>query len=540
MSGPEFRVVIGANFGDEGKGATVDWLAREAHSRGRRVTVARYSGGCQAGHTVVTPGGARHVFCHIGSGAFVPDAETFLMRNFVVNPLMFQREFTALHETIQAYGLSQGPDHKHRVLVDSRCRVTTPFDMLINQWHARSRGAYDTCGMGLNETKQRSHDPRFILKVSDLPYKNRYEERMRLIREVWVPGRMAELGISHDDESLAELAIDWESRFEESVQFFCDNVLFANQNQVTERTIGTLGTWIFESSQGLGLDAKIGKFPFVTHSTVGLKVVEKFLGGLTGDKDSMWEVPVYFCTRGYLTRHGDGPMYESTPKTLEHGFTVQDPTNQPNDWQGEMRTGPLDLEEMEARIDAAYSQLSGDGYLEFEPRLSLTHADMAGKEIRWFLGREEVVGTIEELLRDLREKVVYSFPPNDLVWYGPSSKHARPGNEVPAPEEVAPEDVHGLNAAILDSVTAPNPEPKTEEEERLPAVEAMSQEELDTILGKKKASGKKASLSFVDDFGSYSSRDVELLRKLREYRDRLSREMREVRVDGLNIGKIQW
>ncbi len=70
------RVVIGAQFGDEGKGQVV---AGEAAATGDDGIVVRYNGGAQAGHTVVTPDGRRHVFSHVGSGAFSGTA-SFLSR----------------------------------------------------------------------------------------------------------------------------------------------------------------------------------------------------------------------------------------------------------------------------------------------------------------------------------------------------------------------------------------------------------------------------------------------------------------------------
>lgn len=56
--------VIGANYGDEGKGLVTDALSHND------TTVVRFNGGGQAGHTVVTPDGRRHVFKHIGAGSF--------------------------------------------------------------------------------------------------------------------------------------------------------------------------------------------------------------------------------------------------------------------------------------------------------------------------------------------------------------------------------------------------------------------------------------------------------------------------------------
>src|ERR1700730_14751416 len=91
MTSRSAKVVIGANFGDEGKGLAVDALA----ARMTRPIVIRFNGGAQAGHTVTTPDGRRHVFSHVGAGAFL-DAPTFLSRFFVVQPGVFAREAAEL------------------------------------------------------------------------------------------------------------------------------------------------------------------------------------------------------------------------------------------------------------------------------------------------------------------------------------------------------------------------------------------------------------------------------------------------------------
>jgi adenylosuccinate synthase len=84
-------VVIGANYGDEGKGQVVHKLAKQ----NTNVTVVRYSGGAQAGHTVTTDDGKRHVFSHIGAGTFA-GAKTWLSDEFIVNPVMFLKEHQLL------------------------------------------------------------------------------------------------------------------------------------------------------------------------------------------------------------------------------------------------------------------------------------------------------------------------------------------------------------------------------------------------------------------------------------------------------------
>lgn len=74
--------VIGAGFGDEGKGLMTDYCCQ----RPKYTTVVRFNGGAQAGHTVVTPDGRRHVFSHFGSGT-LRGAATFLSRFFICNPI---------------------------------------------------------------------------------------------------------------------------------------------------------------------------------------------------------------------------------------------------------------------------------------------------------------------------------------------------------------------------------------------------------------------------------------------------------------------
>ncbi len=138
------RVVIGAQFGDEGKGRVTDHYAAEVGGDG---IVIRFNGGAQAGHTVVTPDGLRHVFSHVGSGAFA-GAATFLSRFFVSNPILFLKEMAIL----AAKGVEL------RIYVDPHGPVTTPYDMMINQIVERERGGnrHGSCGVGFGETIERS------------------------------------------------------------------------------------------------------------------------------------------------------------------------------------------------------------------------------------------------------------------------------------------------------------------------------------------------------------------------------------------------
>ena len=85
------KVVIGANFGDEGKGLMTDYFA----SKEDNAIVVLHNGGAQRGHTVITPEGYRHVFRHFGSGAYV-GAATYITKEFIVNPILFRQEYEKL------------------------------------------------------------------------------------------------------------------------------------------------------------------------------------------------------------------------------------------------------------------------------------------------------------------------------------------------------------------------------------------------------------------------------------------------------------
>ena len=86
--------MVGLGFGDEGKGATVDRLVRDAGHGGLQLVV-RFSGGHQAGHTVVHEDGRRHVFSQVGAGA-LRDAGTLWSRHCTFDPSGFAREHAAL------------------------------------------------------------------------------------------------------------------------------------------------------------------------------------------------------------------------------------------------------------------------------------------------------------------------------------------------------------------------------------------------------------------------------------------------------------
>ncbi len=326
---PALTAVIGAHFGDEGKGLLTDRLvADQAAGADAPPLVVRINGGAQAGHTVTRPDGFRHVFGHVGAGTLA-GAATGLSRFFVVNPLLLIRELDEL----------AGKGVTPRLSVDPRCPVTLPFDMMINRAAeaARGTGRHGSCGVGFGETLERGEDPRFALRVADLADRSALADRLDHIRRDWVPARLARLGIdpAADPAAAAELAYlddpGVEARFLGDIARMADAVTVED----VARRAAAAPAVITEGAQGLLLDQDHPWFPYVTRSHTGLRNVVAFA------RDAGCELArVVYVTRGYLTRHGAGPLPGELPRPPCRRFA--DPTNRPNPWQGALRFAYLD------------------------------------------------------------------------------------------------------------------------------------------------------------------------------------------------------
>ena len=86
-----YNIVVGCTFGDEGKGQVTHALCCDAKRKHLKPLVVRFSGGHQAGHTVVTSSGTMHIFSCFGSGTFAK-APTYWTKQCVMDPLQWMRE----------------------------------------------------------------------------------------------------------------------------------------------------------------------------------------------------------------------------------------------------------------------------------------------------------------------------------------------------------------------------------------------------------------------------------------------------------------
>jgi adenylosuccinate synthase len=328
--------VIGAHYGDEGKGRCVDLLVqRLPKNLGHKPLVVRYNSSGQAGHSVVR-GPVRHVFKHHGSGTLA-GASTVLCHKFIVNPIIFNQERAELIA------------HDHRfnrsvVYIDERCIVATPLDALLNQLNefSRGEGRHGSCGVGFGETIERhQRAPALTVRVShdtstsDFSKIERYA--LEAIERRNIDVSKAPHYLQNVVEALRNGTFNWGPWRHHLRELKLVAVIV---NAAELRALLRTHEVVFEGAQGLLLHQDHPNFPHVTRSRTGVEDVYELL-----DELQIHDRPVdtYYCSRTYLTRHGAGPLpFEATAELMTNlGFKIEDPTNVTNDFQGSLRYSPL-------------------------------------------------------------------------------------------------------------------------------------------------------------------------------------------------------
>lgn len=365
---PRVSVVIGAGFGDEGKGRTVSDLVEF----GYKPVVIRFNGGHQAGHTVVK-NGVRHVFSHFGSGT-LHGAPTFWSRFCTIYPLGLLREFKALIKL----GISP------KIFFDPQCPITTPWDGfkqredLVNRKHG-------TCGVGFGTTLEREAQ-NYHLKFKDLFFPKVFKAKLAEI-ETWYKNQGVTISASLKEEFLT--ASQW-LRENYLSQFLFDFHPREDQHL------------IFEGAQGILLDQEFGFFPHVTRSHTTIQNALTFLkeNEITPDN-----IEVYLVSRTYQTRHGAGFMSDQRPLVL---IGNENETNCINDYQGDFRVGLLDLDLLQYSLNC-HSQTAGS--IPHNTNLVFTCVDQIPGDTVSVIFREKVIQIPKS---SLGKQLNYSFK---RIWH---------------------------------------------------------------------------------------------------------------------------
>lgn len=329
-------MVAGLGFGDEGKGTTIDWLARAG---ARDTLVVRYNGGAQAAHNVVVAAGSttaarHHTFAQFGSATF-SGAATLLSRYMLVNPVALAAE--ARH--LESVGVE---NPLARLCIEEGALVTTPIHVAMNRLREMARaGRHGSCGMGIGETMEEALllEGDDVLRVRDLAHPNLTRAKLFALRERKLELARSLVGGSPSDAQLRELAIVEDTSVVERCLTHHDALL--RSVAIVDGTFlaGALrrsGQVLFEGAQGVLLDQDFGFQPHTTWTNITFDNACALLAdaGFTGP------VTKIGILRAYTTRHGAGPF---VTEDARWDVVSSHDHNRSGEWQGSFRSGALDL-----------------------------------------------------------------------------------------------------------------------------------------------------------------------------------------------------
>lgn len=320
---------VDLGFGDSGKGSFIDYLCH-VHGAG---AVVRFSGGPQSAHNVCLPDGRHHTFSQFGSGTFVPGCRTLLSRRMLVSPLALEAEAKHLFSlgVMDAY---------QRLYIDPRCLMVTPFHRAANRLLELSRGdaRHGSCGMGIGETMDYWYQsPKRAPLMGDILNQKMLAEKLRELRSSKLE-QVHKLNLPESETVRREMSTLLDDKVYDYVMeqmlligkrlnFVLDTNFLASVSLVTHVA--------FEASQGVLLDEWRGFHPYTTWATVTFDNADELIRDTFGNGHV--QTLRYGLLRGYMTRHGAGPMPSETPLALP-----ADTHNPRNDWQGGFRHGWLD------------------------------------------------------------------------------------------------------------------------------------------------------------------------------------------------------
>ena len=274
-------VVVGAQWGDEGKGKIVDWLTSKVDG------VVRFNGGNNAGHTIVVNGN-KTVLRLIPSGVMHPTMQCYLGNGVVFSPSAFFSELDQLKE--------HGMDAESRLHVSGNCALLMPYHVALD--HARENNLgkkkIGTTGRGIGPAYE-DKVARRTVRVADLYNVPFFEERVRTALEYH------NFELTH---FLHAAALDPQKVIDE-VLGFADRLKprVMDVSHTLNKLMAEGKQFLFEGAQGSMLDIDHGTYPFVTSSntvagyaTAGAGVGPHHLNYVLG------------ITKAYCTRVGAGPF----------------------------------------------------------------------------------------------------------------------------------------------------------------------------------------------------------------------------------------
>lgn len=339
-------ILCGMQFGDEGKGTFVDYLAHEKDID----CIVRYNGGSQASHTVVTPSRKLHKFSQLGSGMFLPECETYITENMVINLENLFREVLAFSNES---GISI-PNIMSRIHIHENCFMVTPYHKLINKLRefSKGKGRRGTVGTGVSEVryllnlpKMLPYEPPLGLKFKDIfdfyhmrgilqSLQEHVTEFYQKNKEViWknVPDDMksdlqSEIGFLLERQSFLTIASNFRDTSRNELLKKC---LYSAYELSFRKSCKSA---IFEGSQGLLIDGTYGIKP----NTTFLDTTNHFALDISYYKDKVSKIGI---AKAFTSRHGLGVF---PTESVEVSDKICDENQEATFWNGKIRFGWFD------------------------------------------------------------------------------------------------------------------------------------------------------------------------------------------------------
>lgn len=272
--------VIGAQWGDEGKGHVVDWLADQAKM------VIRYSGGANAGHTIVNEFGTFKL--HLTpSGIFNPNIKNIIAHGVVIDPEVLSNEIKELEDK----GIKT-----QNLFISSRAHVVMPYHVMQDQLQEKTRGnnKIGTTGRGIGPAYADKMN-RIGLRAGDLLHEETLLERLRAVLEE--KNRMLVRLYSIKSISLHDTYLRFLEYGHKLSEYITDI------HPIIHRALEKDTPILMEGAQGALLDIDHGTYPFVTSSPPGAAGACQGAGIGPTHMNS-----VIGAFKAYSTRVGEGPF----------------------------------------------------------------------------------------------------------------------------------------------------------------------------------------------------------------------------------------
>ncbi len=273
-------VVVGTQWGDEGKGKITDFLSENAE------VIARYQGGDNAGHTIVIEG-TKYKLHLIPSGIFYPEKVSVIGNGVVVNPKSLVKELAYLHDA----GITTD-----NLRISDRAHVILPYHIKLDQLQEDSKGdnKIGTTIKGIGPAYM-DKAARVGIRIADLLDKEIFAERLKINLEQ----KNREFTKMYEVDP-----VDFQDIFEEYYDYGQQIKKYVTDTSVILNDALDAGKRVlFEGAQGVMLDIDQGTYPYVTSSN-------PVAGGVTigsGVGPSKISKVVGVC-KAYTSRVGDGPF----------------------------------------------------------------------------------------------------------------------------------------------------------------------------------------------------------------------------------------